>query len=527
MLADEGLHVYRVSSLSSRYIDFVSWSDETFIEKVTSLIVRQCGKKPVVILNDMVEQHYRKEKIPKTSFMDKSAVLSRRLNMAFPNYPIRAALKLKDSDGPTHLFAAIPQSDSYKKVMAAVNRSGAPIVGLFLLPVEGTKMVSALSRNQAKKAKTRSAWSIFVGQHRGGGLRQVVIKHGDLALTRMTPVVDTDVEADVWVKEVSAELQSTMSYLARFGYKSEDGLDVFIIANQNAKSLLEQAIDIESNLYCLDVSEASSLLGVKVGKQEDLRYADPLHTAWIGKTKKAVLPMQSQALGALTRPRKIANVVLLGLALACAFALLSAFNTWTSKAEKKDKLLGYFLESRSLKNEYEGLLRERKVEGYDYLLVNNAVEIHNSLSKEKPEPLTVIHALGNLLGPNLTVNKIEMKMEAPTNAERARAYNYSSYGDGGEQNADDNLLLTATITISFGENVDVDDAVRKVTSLEKGLIEELPDFTVLIDKQVGGLSYSESFAEEIGVNKRQEGKESRVAVIIVRQKPVFKDEEQY
>ncbi|PJF38970.1 MAG: hypothetical protein CUN55_15720, partial [Phototrophicales bacterium] len=207
MLADDGVYLYRASSLGVRYVEHVPWEDENFVSTVSDLIVKKCAKKPVIIVNDMVEQHYRKEKIPKVSPMDRASVVKRRLNITFPNYPIRAALKTKEQDksagvGGIYLFAAIPQSEAYKKAIQAVQRSAAPIVGLFLLPIEGITMVSALSQKQAKKAKTRSMWTVFIGQHHGGGLRQIVTKRGDLALTRMTPVVDTDVEPDVWAKEV-------------------------------------------------------------------------------------------------------------------------------------------------------------------------------------------------------------------------------------------------------------------------------------------------------------------------------------
>lgn len=80
-------------------MDTVPWAVDNFEANVAAVVSKECGGKPVLILNDMVEQHYRKERIPKVSVMDKANVLQRKLMVAFPNYPVRAALPLKEKTG--------------------------------------------------------------------------------------------------------------------------------------------------------------------------------------------------------------------------------------------------------------------------------------------------------------------------------------------------------------------------------------------------------------------------------------------
>lgn len=526
MLTDDGLHLYSVSSLRSKYVEFVPWGDDSFIGKVSGLIVKKCGKKPVVILNDMVEQHYRKEKLPKTSVMDKGAIIKRRLSVAFPNYPIRSALKIKSEDKAAgvsnYLFAAIPQSDAYKKMVEAVRLSGASIVGLYLLPIEGATMVRTLAQKQSKKYKTRSQWTIFVGQHHGGGLRQIVTKGGDLALTRMTPVVDTDVESEVWVKEVASELQSTMSYLARFGYKQEDGLDIFVVANENAQELLEKSIDISSNLYCLNASEVGSLIGSSIGKQDDLRYADPLYASWVGKQRKFVLPMHSQSLSDIEKPRKIANLAMLILGSITLYLSYDSFSFWNKYALAYDNLNVLRQENSSLKQEYKTMLSEKSVEGYDYLLVNNVTEIYDDLILKKTDPLVIVRALGESLGPNLTVDKIEIESVLPAVVDFSESDNYE-YGESVAPKPE--MLVMATVTISFAKRVDTEVAVNKVTELVKDISLKLPKFNVSVEKQVGGVSYSETFAEEIGGSQADQSL-NKTAIISIKQRPAIKTEEE-
>ena len=146
LVSDEALFVYSNSSKGVRLIDTVPWDADGFVDNVAQILSRDCKGKPVLVLNDMVEQHYRKERIPKVSIMDKQNVIKRKLMVAFQNYPVRAALPLKEDkktkkklkSGGLYIFAAIPATENFKKVLAATNKSLAPIAGFCLLPIESS-----------------------------------------------------------------------------------------------------------------------------------------------------------------------------------------------------------------------------------------------------------------------------------------------------------------------------------------------------------------------------------------------------
>ena len=116
------------------------------------------------------------------------------------------------------------------------------IAGFGLLPTESVNFVEALSRKifgggEGDKKSTLSflskkkapppksnVWTIFIGQNRSGGLRQIVTKGGELALTRITPIVETNEDIELWTGDIFREYQATMTYLSRFGYTSNDTL---------------------------------------------------------------------------------------------------------------------------------------------------------------------------------------------------------------------------------------------------------------------------------------------------------------
>ena len=93
LVSDEFLTIFSISSKGAKLVETVPWGAEDFEKMISRIIAKDCGKKPVLIVNDMVEQHYRKERVVKAgvSFVDKSSMVQRKLNVAFPNYSIRAA----------------------------------------------------------------------------------------------------------------------------------------------------------------------------------------------------------------------------------------------------------------------------------------------------------------------------------------------------------------------------------------------------------------------------------------------------
>jgi len=504
ILGDEGLQIFNVGRLNVKFIDTLPWDTVDFEASVSSILVKKCKRRPVIILNDMVEQHYRKERIPNVSILDRANILKRRLGVAFPNYRVRAALKLKDSKsindggkGNPYLFAAIPNSEPFGKTMEAVRQSMAPIVGFYLLPVEASAMVKALS-TKLVKGRQKSTWTIFMGQHQGGGLRQIVTRQGELALTRLTPIVDTDVEPELWSKEVAGELTATMSYLARFGYKETDGLDIVIIANKVAKTSLEAFVNVECNLTVMTSQEAAGALGVRLGVQEDLRYADPLYAGYLGNKNKFLLPMQSPTIDRLTKPRRVASYIMIGLLVGCSYFGFNVFQDWRKYIELKDNLLVSVQQNSALKEEYQRELRKKKELGFDFTYVNNSIEIFRSLEASKIKPLPVMREIARALGPDLHLDNIVMKLDQVEVQVSPNDYGYDPTAERVFK-----PYLNTIMTISFPNTVDPNVGVEKVNGLKDNLQKNLPDYEVEILKQVADLSYTGNFVGEAGKTSDQ------------------------
>ena len=102
----------------------VVWTAPDFDARGTRLTRHECGGKPVLVVNDMTDQHFKGgQRMPKVGPLDKRNVLDRKMQVAFPNYAMRGALEIKQS----RKEAAAMRESSGKEAIA---RSGG---GLYLL----------------------------------------------------------------------------------------------------------------------------------------------------------------------------------------------------------------------------------------------------------------------------------------------------------------------------------------------------------------------------------------------------------
>lgn len=519
-MGDDGLQIYHVSGSAVNRVTDINWDDPEFMAQAQKAVIKDCKRSAVVILNDMVEQHYRKERLPNVSFFDRAGLIKRRLGIAFPNFRVRAALKLKDKSAPAagdsigspYLFAAIPASDFFNKTIEVVRLTGVTLDGVYLLPVESSKMVAQLSKKINQNSKDKPIWTIFVGQHHNGNLRQIVTRKGELALTRLTPIVDTDVEPQLWAKEVADEINATMSYLARFGYKPIDGLDIAVTSNGESTNALQKLLNIDANLVFMNAQEIARLLGQKIGKQEDLRYADPIHVGYLASRKSYTLPLESAAINQIVKPRKVASVVILAMMAAIAYFGFTLFTNWTNYKDLDNQLVVATQQTQSLKEEYRIELERQKEMGFDFLLVDNAIQIHEKLVSQKMRPLPIVNEIGRSLDVDIKLDSLEFQI-VEVEANRSDIV----YDDmGNEIEPENQKFLEALLTISFPSTVNPDISVRKVNELRDKLAGSLMGYEVRIVKQVADLSYTGNFTGGAGAIQGQNQPDQYDAEIEIR-----------
>lgn len=517
LISDDALYVYNSGPSGARVAEIISWDADNFEKNVASIIAKDCGGKPVLILNDMVEQHYRKERVIRTgvSVLDKSGMLKRKLNVSFPNYPVRAAYPLKEKLPKTdkkqaadiYIFAALPNSNQFAQTVGAARESLSSIAGLCLLPVESSDMVKTLGEKIRKGKKEKSKWVIFMGQHKSGGLRQIVTKDGELALTRMTPIVDVDVDANAWANEAQQELQATMSYLSRFGYHESEGLDVIAIGDPAACQSLEAQASDDCKFTSMTAQEAARHLGLPFARGSDDRYADILHVAWAGRKNKFILPMSAVQLEQISKPRQMAMLGSFVLLLGAAFFAYQAFNEVQSIAEISSDLTDGKRRYSQLEVQYQKEVRRKEELGFDVRLVQSSIAIIEGLKKNQISSLSILSGIGRALGQDLRIDKLTIEREQPP----ARTANFFN-----QQNEDKpQKLFDASMQMTYPATSDVDKGNSEVKGLSVRLRKILPEYNVSVTKLLKDYEYVEQIVVESGDLEKKDLQQDFVAEIAI------------
>ena len=498
-MMDEALYVYKKTSRAIQLVATVPWDAEGFETQVSDAITKKCGRGAVVIVNDMVEQHYRKERVLTSgvSILDRKTMVQRKLNMAFSNYPVRAALPLKEKikgeggkmTSDVFIFAAVPNTQQLSKTIAAVNVSLAATKGLVLLPVEATGLVNTLAKKLRKKNDSASKWVVMIGQHRNGGLRQIVTKDGEIALTRMSPIVDSDDNPSQWADEVVQEFRATMSYLTRFGFQPEDGLDIIVLSTPEAGELVSKAMDERFNAQSLTPSNAAKIAGISIGPQDSERYTDPLHLAWIGKSARYSLPMRSKMLETVSKPRQIANIAASILIIGVLFLSWQLLATASSTAQIAEKVKNQRNHYNRLNAEYQAELAKKQALGFDVRLIQSSMTIFAEYQKTNIKPLKLIKAIGEALGSDMRIDSIEIQSNHKDEPANPRAPGFP-----GTQKP----LFEAGFQITYPGDADIIKGNQEVTDLAARLRSILPGNTIEVTKLLKDYKYVEEITVETG-----------------------------
>lgn len=514
LIGDESLYIYKVTSRASVFVDDVPWVTEGFENVVADLLRKECGGKSVLILNDMTDQHFKGgQRLPKVGMGDKNKVLKHKLQAAFQNYPIRGALPVKSLKGQPkqsnlYLFAAVPMSEQISKTMEAVKVALVPIAGFTLLPIESADMVAAFSKKMAPPNGGPARWTVFVGQHRNGALRQVITRDGQLAMTRMTPVEDVEKNPSGWATDVIQEFKATISYLTRFGFAASEGADVVVIGDPKQGELIESRLDIECNFKIFTPSEAARVVGCKIGLQRTAGYADPLHAAWAGRKNKLTLPMQAREIDKIHKPRQAVTALVVLLLLGAAYLGYETSNRYQTYAVAREDLNTQQALLVQAEAEYREEVRNMEELGYNIELIQETIDAYELFERDRTEALDFMKRVGLGLGDAMRLDSITFdRAEEPVNAD--------PYGASIEQLAAP--MVESRLTLSFPPTMELERGIREVQSLRNRLSGQFPGYEVDIARQVARPEYTRDLKGVAGQSEQEiAAAEDYVAEIVIK-----------
>jgi hypothetical protein len=448
---------------------------------------------PLTILFDVVEQQYRKEAIPNVGRFDKKKVIERKMQMAFPQQQMRAFLPLKptkEGEGITALFAGLSPNLTITQIIDAVIGSEVTIAGAGLLPLESTSLVQKLVDGVYKKIKTGSPsrWAVLMTYHKTGGLRQVVTKDGELSLTRLTPLAIDPNNIQALTDEMAREFNATLTYLSRFGYGSNDSLDLIIVSSEDVCQSLKNARLTSTNLFALTLFEACTTVGfTPTMAHEAGPYSDALHAGWTGLQKKLLVPLSAPTLDKVKQSRQMAQLAMFALIFGLGYVGWQVFNLQTNMITLNHDILDLKAKRITLQNEHDELAKKLNTLKYDAEKTRIILEAFDKLNAGGFDAEPVI-ALINSAVPREKAQVKEIKVVPfdPTALDNAQA----AAAPPPDPNSPDanKPKMQVELTISFIEGVNIEAAAATTNDLVAALKSRLPNWQIGTKDMVGNLA---------------------------------------
>lgn len=505
VMGEEYVYAYSATKSSVSFIGKVEYASEECVEILSDMLVHSGRKAPVVILYDLLEQHYRREKAPKLGAMDRQKYIDRKLAFTFPNNPMSAALKVnapkgKQTESQSYLFCSVPNNQALVKVARAIEASGVHTGPLALLPVESSDLVQELlKKDTIDFDPDPSSWNVIIGAHKSGGLRQVISQNGTLALTRMTLLSSTDVggSQSEYGEEAAAEFKSTLSYLSRLGYSDRDNINVIFVCNDDrAAQSFRAHTDQNITVVTKTTQEALGLLGMSTDEIEDFS-VDMLHAAWVAKRSKIILPIKSAMISSVATAR----VAVMAVTILLFLSLLGGvgYNIYILTMK-----IGVDGNIRQEKNTLSNLDRDlSEVEGrlnafgVDERVVRRTIEAFEVLESKDVDILPVYYSIKSAYPEGMAADKIEFDRidSGGSSAGGGSSYYQAPVIPG--QPAPSDVIYELTLDITFAENIDPETGVLLTNEFQQNLMNVFPGYTVEILKQVADLSRETNYSETV------------------------------
>jgi len=497
LVGGEGVVLYGPNGKGIEREMSISWEVPNFDEQLAEGLTARNPGKSVLIIFDGADQTYRKEEnIPKLSPIDRPRFVKRKLELAFPSYPIRGSLEIKSQakkkgfsatkapETPrSYLFVALPETEQLDRIGNAMYEAGVPVSGFGLLPLESTGLVAELSDKLFAGRGRKSRWAMIIGQHETGGLRQVVIKDGNLALTRLTPTSDSGASGTGWVEEVTREFKATLTYVSRFGYTEADGLDVIIICGDIEKQFFDAKSMPVTNFQCLNVSEALKTIGAKSFGLDKGNFSDALHAAWAAKKGSLKLSVRIPSIHRVQAPRLAARAGMgfLGLGV-LALLGLSAIDIQqyaSLQSDIGDKENQKAMLSREYDQEakaFDGLEMKpdavKAVMGVKALLETNTLNIRRTL-----------HTLKNTLPSDVRIESLDVTHKPSAALKLEGGGSGPMFNFGPPPDPKDKGVLTLDFKFTLPNSMALEQKVARAEQLQKDLSEAFKGYDVSIVRQ--------------------------------------------
>ena len=403
-IGDEGATLVQLQGGNVIDAVFVGPETEDGLGVLRGYLTRDSGAR-LLVAADLLEQMYREDQLPKVSRFDRANVMKRRLDVAFPQDKLKAALPLA---GGKVLFASLPDTEAIRLWIEFLESLPNPVIGFCLMPLESAGIPAELGPPVLEGEG--QAWRVMVSQQATSGFRQIFETEDRMLVTRLAQRPSGDLSAQAIAQLIERELRSSISYVKRLGYSEQDRLDLIVLAEPEVCRAVEERDLPISSLTAYTPYQAGLLLGLGEVAPEDSGLSDVLHARWLAAKRHPMMTLSTEPL----RDRLLYDRIFkIGLAAAAGLSLfaisdlaslsMDAFDTTTTT----DLLVQQLATERQAVEVTKGRLGALDIPLEDILLVDNTAD---KIAKSAVDIEMLMQRIAGALGPEEVVQKATFRI---------------------------------------------------------------------------------------------------------------------
>jgi len=370
---------------------------------------------PIVLVIDNMDQSYIQQSLPPVSSFSVQKLIKRRLDRDFGKNDIKGAIPLgRDTGGRkdwNFLMIALERSPQLTVWLNFVFDLPNRFQGIYLVSVETELVLKDLERAMGvSKAGTGSKWKFFVSHNKVGGFRQVVMRNGRIIFTRLAqPVGESTPE--VIAGNIEQEMITTMEYMKRIGYDAQSGLDIYIVASDSVRAILDKTKFKANHFEIMTPFELAGYLKIEGATQPTDQFGDVILAAAISSSPKHILTLttpESKRFATLYQgyraQRAIGVLMTIGLILYAGSVCVDIYSGYSTKGD---------LEETKVKNQHmlDDVRAEVKRSNFDVDKTGDVIDLYLLLKKKQTAPFDFITKIEQVLKPPIMVKTFDWSLE--------------------------------------------------------------------------------------------------------------------
>ncbi len=362
---------------------------------------------PSAVLMDVVEEEFRTETLPHVIGSDRSKLLARKMAALFRTTPFRTATVTgRERSGKRRdqvLFSGLTKPEWIEPWLNEMRTHKVPLVGIYSLPI--------LTQSLMKRLNIKHVNTLVLSIQQGNLLRQSFINNGELKISRLSPMLETDIDSCLAL--VLHEVDRNQHYLARLQLLTfSKPIEVVLISEgEQLEKLRQGCIDSQQfHFNFIDINDAAKKVGLKASLTAD--QSERCFAYLLSRSLPAsnYVPNSERLYYSLFKARKAMVAVSVVLAMvATAWSINNIFDgqQYKLRAAQVD------VDTQRVSGELDRAVKKLPLLPYEPLLMQATVDSVQQLSLNKPKVLDALLAVSIVLAKhnNIRLDEIQWGTE--------------------------------------------------------------------------------------------------------------------